>query len=51
VYTEETGWIAIKMPSSEDDWVRVDLTFAAGRGSSMSDFIGDGENYTPLTFF
>ncbi|MGD9559160.1 MAG: transglutaminase-like domain-containing protein [Oscillospiraceae bacterium] len=50
-WTEETGWISIKMPTSAHDWNRIDLTFVAGRGSSLSQFIGDGENYNGLAAF
>lgn len=48
-YTAESGWIAVKLAASGNAWTQIDLTFAAGRGSSLAEFIGDGENYTPQT--
>lgn len=48
IWLEETGWIAVKVPSAPNEWFRIDLTFAAGGDASIAQFIGDGQNYTEI---
>lgn len=48
IWLEETGWVAVKMPSTPEEWQRIDLTFAASGDPSMVQFIGDGQNYTEM---
>ncbi|MDL2324145.1 transglutaminase-like domain-containing protein [Ruminococcaceae bacterium OttesenSCG-928-A16] len=49
IWLEEVGWIAVQIPTTPEEWERIDLTFAAGSGSSIEDFIGDGNNYTEMS--
>ena len=44
--TEKAGWIVVGFEVNEEDWTRLDLTFAAN--GSNADFIGDGSNYADL---
>ena len=46
IYTEETGWIAVKIQVSENDWNRFDLTFSAN--GADADFIGNGDHYSEV---
>ena len=46
IYTEETGWIAVKIQVSENDWNRFDLTFSAN--GADSEFIGNGDHYSEV---
>ncbi len=48
-YTEETGWVTVKFQVSADSWNRLDLTFSAG-GADTS-FVGDGTNYTDMSYY
>ena len=48
-YTEETGWVTVKFEVQADDWVRLDLTFAAN--GADADFIGDGSNYADIYYY
>ena len=48
-YTKETGWVTVDFQVDENQWVRLDLTFAAN--GSNSQFIGDGSNYSDLYYF
>ena len=48
-YTEETGWVTVNFEVKEDEWTRLDLTFAAN--GSDAKFIGDGSNYSDLYYF
>ena len=48
-YTEETGWVTVGFEVREDDWNRLDLTFAAN--GADSEFIGDGSHYTDLHYY
>lgn len=48
-YTEESGWVAVEFEVSEDEWNRLDLTFAAN--GADSDYIGDGSNYLDVYQF
>ncbi len=50
VWTEESGWIAAGISANANDWSRIDTTFAATGGQGMSEFVGDGENYTDLSY-
>ena len=45
-YSAEQGWITVSFEVRENDWNRMDATFAAS-GADES-FIGDGGNYTDL---
>ncbi len=44
IWLEETGWITVSFEVDENNWNRVDTTFAAG--GAGSEYIGDGSNYT-----
>ena len=48
VWLEEAGWIAVELAVNQNDWTRIDTTFAAA-GPGMGSFIGDGSNYTPMS--
>lgn len=51
VWLEEEGWIAVELAVNPNDWTRIDTTFAAAGGSgSISQFIGDGSNYTDMSY-
>ena len=50
IWTDETGWIAIKVPSTPEEWKRMDLTFAASPDDSIVDFIEESANYTETSF-
>ncbi|MDL2219041.1 transglutaminase-like domain-containing protein [Ruminococcaceae bacterium OttesenSCG-928-O06] len=50
VWLKEAGWIAVKLAVNPNDWTRIDVTFAAGQDSNIGAFIGNGENYTDLTY-
>lgn len=49
IYLKEKGWIAVKVPSTPDEWERIDLTFASSGDSSIAQFIGDGSNYFEMS--
>ncbi|MEA4912462.1 MAG: transglutaminase-like domain-containing protein [Oscillospiraceae bacterium] len=52
VYIEEIGWVDGIIQFDGTQWVRMDPTFAsAGNTKSMSEYIGDGSNYTDLFFY
>ena len=48
-YTEENGWTSVEFTVNENDWSRVDLTFAAS--GADGEFIGDGSNYTDVYYY
>lgn len=48
IWLEESGWIAVELSVNPNDWTRIDTTFAAS-GPDMGKFIGDGNNYTPIS--
>lgn len=48
IWLEETGWIAVKVPTTPKEWMRIDTTFAAGGASEA--FVGDGSNYYAETY-
>ncbi len=48
-YTEENGWTTVEFSVSQNDWSRVDMTFAAN--GADGEFIGDGSNYTDVYFY
>ena len=47
VWLDGEGWIAVELAVNPDDWTRIDTTFASA-GADISEFIGDGANYTTL---
>lgn len=49
IWTEETGWITVELAANPEEWERIDLTFAAGNSSSISEFVGDGQNYAQMS--
>ena len=49
IWLKDKGWVAVKLPSTPEEWQRIDLTFAATGGSSISEFIGDGSNYFEMS--
>ncbi len=49
IWLKDKGWVAIKLPSTPEEWQRIDLTFAATGGSTISEFIGDGSNYFEMS--
>ena len=48
-YTEETGWVTAQFEVTADNWVRLDLTFAANGANDK--FIGDGSNYSDIYYY
>jgi hypothetical protein len=46
IYTREKGWIVVKIEIKGEQWVRLDMTVAAG-GVSPS-FVGDGNHYADV---
>jgi transglutaminase-like putative cysteine protease len=48
IWLEEQGWVTIEMPTSPEEWERIDLTFAASGDPDIVRFVGDGENYTDI---
>lgn len=48
-YTKENGWITVSFAANQQDWTRMDVTFAANGADST--FIGDGTNYSELYFY
>lgn len=50
IWLDEVGMIAVKIPSTPEEWARLDLTFAAAGDPSIAQFIGDGTNYTDVFF-
>lgn len=49
IWVKEEGWIAVELPNSPSEWTRIDTTFAASGGKEISQFIGDGQNYTLIS--
>ncbi len=49
VYTEETGWIDGIIQFDGKNWVRMDPTFAAGKG--LAQYIGDGSHYNAMFYY
>lgn len=49
VWLEEAGWVLFEIPTTPNDWTRIDPTFSASAGDSISQFVGDGKNYTALS--
>lgn len=47
IWLEESGWIAVKFEAKPNEWQRIDLTFAASGDPSVTQFIGDGQHYSP----
>lgn len=48
IWLKDVGWVAVKIPSTPEEWQRLDLTFAASSDASIGEFIGDGTNYTDV---
>ncbi|MBR0040654.1 MAG: transglutaminase domain-containing protein [Oscillospiraceae bacterium] len=48
-YTEQSGWVTVSFETREDDWNRMDATFAANGANDK--FIGDGSNYADLYWY
>lgn len=51
VYTDEEGWVTIKIEFKGNQWNRMDSTFAASGGDDIQGFIGNGQNYTGLRLY
>ena len=51
IYTEEEGWVIVKIPFKGNQWNRMDATFAASGGEEIQRFIGNGQNYTGLRLY
>ena len=49
-WLEEEGWITVKLPSTPDEWERIDLTFAASGNQGIEAFIGDGSHYADVYY-
>lgn len=49
IWLKDKGWVAVKLPSTPEDWQRIDLTFAASGDTSIAEFIGDGSNYFEMS--
>ncbi len=52
-YTEETGWVVGIIYFDGVEWVRMDPTFAstANMSEDILNFVGDGENYSPMYIY
>lgn len=48
IWIEEVGWVSIGIPTTPEEWMRIDTTFAASKDPDIAKFIGDGKNYFPL---
>lgn len=48
IWLKETGWVAVQMPSTPNEWERLDLTFAASGDPAMVEYIGDSSHYSDL---
>lgn len=48
-YTEKSGWVTVSFETRENDWTRMDVTFAANGANDK--FIGDGSNYADLYWY
>jgi hypothetical protein len=48
-WIDEEGWVVVNLPTNPGDWSRVDTTFLASAGSSIAEFIGNGQNYVPIS--
>lgn len=49
IWLEDEGEIVVKMPTTPEEWQRLDLTFAASGDSSITQFVGDANNYVPMS--
>lgn len=50
VWIKDVGWIAVKMEVDANNWNRIDLTFASSGDSNIASFVGDGQNYTDMSY-
>ncbi len=48
IWLEDEGWVAVKVPSTPEEWQRLDLTFASSKDPNIAQFIGDGQNYVSM---
>ena len=48
IWLENVGWVAVQMPSTPEEWMMIDLTFARAMGSSVQEYL-QGNNYTQLS--
>lgn len=48
IWLEEEGFLTVKIPTTPEEWQRLDTTFAASGASDIAEFIGDGTNYVDM---
>ncbi len=48
IWTEEEGWIAVKVEANKNTWEFVDLTFAASGDAEIQELIKDQNNYAEM---
>ncbi len=49
IWLEEEGWITVSIPTTPEEWQRIDLTFAAALGKGPNEYVGDGTDYVDIS--